>query len=478
MASTMRGASANSRSASAERGSASRTTDSKFATREKADNVTGSLQKLRRIRASLGRQQGLDRAVSAVPGAAIRRALYRQLGVDEGARHLTPETGIGPSQAATGPRPRPRRQPVPVLGALLIATIVGAGLTVVYNRTQFLALADAPVAPPAAVAAVVPANAEALPVLPKAVQPESVWLVENGSGSELYSNGLRIETTFETVGDPRRFRVFRTPTGEMGPAQTEPVGILFHTSESDIWPLDEANNERLRVSSQRLMQYIQRRRLYHYVIDRFGRVFRAVQEGGKANHAGNSIWTRGDEVYLNLNHAFFGVCFETRWEGGQALPITQAQLAAGRNLTDYLRHRYSIAGDLCVTHGLTSVNPKKHLIGHHVDWARGFPFDAFGLPDQYERPAPSVGLFGFGYDEPFLTVMGEPWKGVRHAEQALSQEAARLGRTVDEVRREKQAMYDRWIGEQARDDQEAQRAQAPSAPAPHQEPGGKRNART
>ena len=38
-----------------------------------------------------------------------------------------------------------------------------------------------------------------------------------------------------------------------------------------------------------------------------------------------------------------------------------------------------------MTHGLTSVNPKKHLIGHHLDWARGFPFEAFGLPDQYQR---------------------------------------------------------------------------------------------
>ena len=39
---------------------------------------------------------------------------------------------------------------------------------------------------------------------------------------------------------------------------------------------------------------------------------------------------------------------------------------------------------MCVAHGLTSVNPKKHLIGHHMDWARGFPFEAFGLPDQYQ----------------------------------------------------------------------------------------------
>ena len=50
-----------------------------------------------------------------------------------------------------------------------------------------------------------------------------------------------------------------------------------------------------------------------------------------------------------------------------------------------------------------------------MDWARGFPFEAFGLPDQYQRAAPSVALFGFGYDEDFLKVMDKPWPGVAEA---------------------------------------------------------------
>lgn len=208
------------------------------------------------------------------------------------------------------------------------------------------------------------------------------------------------------------------------------------------------------------------------MIDRFGRVFRVVEEGAKANHAGFSIWAREDEVYLNLNHAFIGICFETRWEGGRALPITQAQLAAGRNLTDHLRHRYKIAPEMCVTHGLTSVNPKKHLIGHHVDWARGFPFEAFGLPNQYAVAAPSVALFGFGYDLGDLRErMGEPWKGVMDAERAVAEEASKLGRSVDDVRREKQAVFDRWIADQTRDSEQAAAA-SPGAG------GDKKNART
>ena len=164
-----------------------------------------------------------------------------------------------------------------------------------------------------------------------------------------------------------------------------------------------------------------------------------------------SIWRSGDRVYLNLNGPTIGVSYETRWEGGRALPITRAQLESGRRLTDYLRDKWSIAPDMCLTHGLISVNPRRHLIGHHVDWARGFPFDAYGLPDLYLRPAPAVALFGFGYDEPFLEVMGEPWPGVLAAEQELRTEAGESGRTIEDVRAERSRLYDRWLAEQTRD---------------------------
>jgi hypothetical protein len=211
-----------------------------------------------------------------------------------------------------------------------------------------------------------------------------------------------------------------------------------------VWPLEAAYNENLRGTSQGLLRYVRQNRLYHYVIDRFGRVYRVVAEESKANHAGNSVWAHAGSVYLSLNHAFLGVSFETRWEGAKALPITQAQLAAGRNLSDYLRQRYAIVPEMCVTHGLTSINPTRHLIGHHMDWARGFPFAAFGLPDQYLRPAPSVALFGFDYDDDFLKVLDEPWPGVRAAEQALAAEAARTRRDVEDLRYERQTEYDRW----------------------------------
>ena len=293
--------------------------------------------------------------------------------------------------------------------------------------------------------------AEALPDVPRAIAPERVWLVQSGKGFELYSNGLRIDTSYSVAGEARRYRVFDLERGAEGELQDRPVGIVFHTSESDIWPLEESFNGKLRDSSQNLLHYLRKNKVYHYLIDRFGQVFRVVEEQTKANHSGMSVWTAGRRVYLNLNGPTLGVSFETRWEGGRALPITRAQLEAGRSLTDYLRQKWAIEPELCVTHGLASVNARKHLIGHHVDWARGFPFAAFGLPDHYERPSPAVALFGFGHDEELSARMGELWPGVAGAERQLRAEADARGIALADLRREKTLRYDRWLAEQAKD---------------------------
>ena len=123
----------------------------------------------------------------------------------------------------------------------------------------------------------------------RGIIPASVWLVENGAGFEQYSNGLRIDTTLRGAGDAAPLPRLRARTAAAGGGpRPSPVGILFHTSESDVWPLEAAFNENLRDSSQRLLRYVSRNRLYHYLIDRFGRVYRVVGEDSKANHAGHS----------------------------------------------------------------------------------------------------------------------------------------------------------------------------------------------
>ena len=436
-------------------------------------NITDPVAKLRYIRRTLHDYEAADRHVRAVPSPWLRWLVYRAFSL-VGLRHTVDVRTFG--YAA----------PVQPSGGMLIlsrisvaaaALFVAMGLVAVAYKASRPAArpveASVPRPEPAAPAAGLPAEPDAVvpPPTAGAVAPAGVWLVESGEGYEQFSNGLRVDTSFTVEGPPRRYRIFAAD-GSFGEAvYAAPVGILFHTTESDVWPLEASFNENLRDSSHRLLRYVSRNRLYHYLIDRFGRVYRVVQEEAKANHAGHSVWASEGRTYLNLNHAFFGVAFETRWDGGRALPITQAQLGSGRALTEYLRQRYGIAAGMCVTHGLTSVNPRTHRIGHHMDWARGFPFEAFGLPDQYRQLAPSVAEFGFGYDEDFLKVLSEPWPGVRAAEASLQDEAARRGMSLDDVRKERQAVYDRWLAEQVRDE-DTGRAAGPARAARTTTSGG------
>lgn len=396
------------------------------------------------VRASLDRYQVVERADSVLPSPTARRLILSLSGV-EGLRRAVlfwERRGTSVRRGAGA-------------GLLLVAALAA------FAGTRWLrpapeahaAPAPAPAAAPLAVAPPTAPVAEPLPAATAGLAPARVWQVESGPGFELYSNGLRLELEYATEHQPRRYRVFSWAA--QSPAAEEldrPAGVMFHTSESDVWPMDEAHNENLRESSHNLLRYIRRLKLYNFVVDRFGRVYRVVREEHKANHAGNSVWRSGDQVYLGLNHSFLGICFETRWEGGHVLPITAAQLNAGRLLTDYLRQRWQVPPEMCVGHGLASVNPRKRLIGHHVDWARGFPFAAFGLPDQYAVASPAVELFGFGYDDDLVKAMGEPWPGVGRAEAALAREASRRAVELETLKTEKQRLYDAWSQAQAREE--------------------------
>jgi hypothetical protein len=417
--------------------------------------------KLRFIRESFDHFHRVRRRVTWIPMAVLRRAVYRWLSVER----FRPMLAAG----RLAPFAQSRLRRAILVGRLLALTASGLAITILAGIVATVAV----VVPATLARTTTPTPQNDLRPEPRPVAaprydepsahdgaaPKSVWLVEQGKGWELYSNGLRIDTTLAVKHEARRFHVF-SDEGMLPEVHEAPVGILFHTSESDVWPLEESFNENLRVSSQRLLRYIQRKRIYNYVIDRFGRVFRIVDDECKANHAGYSIWGSGGRYYLSLNNAFLGICFESRWEGSRALPITAAQFHAGRVLTECLRDRFAISPDMCVAHGIASVNPHKHLIGHHLDWARGFPFEDLGLPDQYRRPTPSVEVFGFGYDDYFVRTMGEPWPGVAMAEAALEREAQIVGCSVDDLRRRKQTLYDSWLAEQTRDEREAEAAEA------------------
>ena len=421
----------------------------------KGRTIRDPVEKLRFLRHSIERFETLDERLQMLPGAPLRWVAYQLTGVEE-ARPLfsrNPWGALDPPRRSRPPLPRRARRTVNA-AALLLMAAAGLALAGYPLRRSTEPLVSA-VATPRPVA-----TAQARLDPPRGgLSPERIWLVDSGAAFELYSNGLRIDTTWAVRGEPRRYRVFTLGGGMGEELHDRPIGIVYHTSESDIWPLEESFNQKLRDSSQDLLRYLRRNQVYHYLVDRFGRVYRVVEEKDKANHAGMSVWGQGDRIYLNLNGPTIGVSFETRWEGGRALPITRAQLEAGRSLSDYLRHKWQIAPELCVTHGLASVNPKKHLIGHHLDWARGFPFDAFSLPDQYQVESPAVRL-GFAWDERFLAVMNEPWPGAKQAADRLAAEAAANGRSVDEERKQRVRAYDRWLAELTMDAETAEKLAA------------------
>ena len=69
---------------------------------------------------------------------------------------------------------------------------------------------------------------------PTAPPASPVWLVDKSTDSETYSNGLRIDTRFETANHPRAYLAFPAdrPDRGAGVHRTGLAGIVFHTTES------------------------------------------------------------------------------------------------------------------------------------------------------------------------------------------------------------------------------------------------------
>jgi hypothetical protein len=263
--------------------------------------------------------------------------------------------------------------------------------------------------------------------------PNAVWLVESRDGVENYSNGLRIDNKYAVSNEPRdKYAVYGYSKTDLGIVdwKTKPAGIVYHTTESHVAPFEPGQNRRLVRIGTLVLDYVQSKRCYHFVIDRFGRVFRVVNESDRANHAGNSIWGDDRGAYVNLNDSFLGVAFEsaTAAEEEKAPTATPAQIHSGRVLTEMLRAKYGIPASNCVTHGQVSVNPGNMLIGYHTDWAGVFPFAEMGLPDNYGAAPASLFAFGFGYDASYVQIVGNRvWQGLLQAENRMQRQAAVAG---------------------------------------------------
>ncbi len=278
-----------------------------------------------------------------------------------------------------------------------------------------------------------------------AVPVPQVWLVEANPQFDLYSNGLRVENRYLASTQQRSYLAFpRSADGvRAGERRAEPAGIVFHTTESHLAPFQEEQNRMLKQDGEGLLEYVQRNRSYHFVIDRFGRVFRIVREADYANHAGNSIWADARWIYVNLNQSFFGVAFEARSQSDSAgLPVNAAQVHAARTLTEMLRARYQIPPANCVTHAQVSINPDSHRAGYHTDWAANLPFHDLGLASNYERPLPSVILFGFSGAALMEQVSGSPLaRALQAAEDQVRAEAAARNLPEQRYRQFLQARY-------------------------------------
>ncbi len=297
-----------------------------------------------------------------------------------------------------------------------------------------------------------------------------IWLVEKTSDREIYSNRLQIITTYTISNLPREY--YRFPkNSDLWPPNSKIrdkiSGIVYHASESDLYPFMPEMNHSILNYSKRLIKYLLRKKSYHFFIDRFGRVYRLVQEDHAAFHAGNSIWADDEEIYLNLNHAFIGICFEgndfeetkkRNQKKGQSTKLkssllkptgissfNEAQLRSGKELTDWLRVKYNIPQHNCVPHALISVNPDKRLIGYHLDLSRGFPFAKFGLTDKYQEPLPSMVEFGFLYDRYFEKIFnGNLWSGIGYSEEILKRKARNAGMSFAEYRKSLHQRFSRY----------------------------------
>ncbi len=271
----------------------------------------------------------------------------------------------------------------------------------------------------------------------------SVWLVDDRNSYEIYSNGLRIENHYVVGNQERSYPVYDRETLELIEWKQGPVGIIYHTTESQQAPFSSTHNQRLQRVGKWLREFVQRRRAYHFVVDRFGRVFRVVRESHTANHAGYSIWADQERVYVNLNPSFLGISFETETkESDVGATINEAQIRAATVLTEMLRSKYGIRAENCVSHAQVSVFSRSMRVGNHTDWAAGFPFPEVGLGDNYGLPLAAVAIFGFEYGIPYIQATGpDLWRGLAMGENDLRLQAAKAGQTKNEYRSVRKRRY-------------------------------------
>jgi hypothetical protein len=327
--------------------------------------------------------------------------------------------------------------------ALGLALLLGGILIPKYKASSSVKV-PAPLRPIAPTALRIGADVLTPDVIPADTTP-NVWVVDQSHDFETFSNGLRIDDRYVKPNQKRIFYpVYQRGAIDAGQPEwrSEPAGIVYHTTESDQARFTADENARLKRIGKAVIGVVQQNRSYHFLIDRFGQVFRIVPETDVANHAGYSVWADGNSIFVNLNSSFLGVAFETQTQLGDLPSANPAQVHAARILTEMLRAKYRIPQSNCVTHAQVSVNPDNMLVGYHTDWAGNFPFRDLGLRDNYTVPPPSIYAFGFNYDPTFVHATGvRLWQGLALAEDQMQTQAASRGIPVSRYRAILQKQY-------------------------------------
>ncbi len=325
----------------------------------------------------------------------------------------------------------------------LTVSLLGLTVAAVASFNSSGTAKPVPIHPPTAIDSQ-PKLAPLTPQSSRALEP--VWVAEQRDDYALYSNGLQIRTDYLTPSVARRYRAFSRTSLSRSEFRTVPAGIVYHTTESPLLPLEAARSSSLLQTREEMLRHVQRNKLYNFVVDRYGVVFRIVAEDQVAHHAGHSVWADAKSVYVDLNESFIGIAFEARTglepRTGEAFEPTAAQMRSGRLLTDLIRSTYSIPESSCVTHAQVSVNPGNMRFGYHTDWAAKFPFREFGLSSGYSTSVPAVEIFGFDYDQTFLhDIGGQAWDGLAIAERRILAGAQQRGTTPAAYRSSLQKQY-------------------------------------
>ncbi len=130
----------------------------------------------------------------------------------------------------------------------------------------------------------------------------NVWLVDQTHDFETYSNGLRIDDRYVK---PNQKRIFYPvyQRGAIDAGQSDFAGSRSVPSRraSCITPPKAIRRASRQIKTRRLKRIgkavigvVQQNHSYHFLIDRFGQVFRIVPETDVANHAGYSVWADGN----------------------------------------------------------------------------------------------------------------------------------------------------------------------------------------